>query len=320
MIAARQPMRGKSTGPRHAIIHTGAFCCAVVILCASVAACDSTPSATPPLTSGVTLTQPPQSSPAARPTQPAAGTVASVPVSKLGIDALPDSDGDGAVKTISCWSPGNCAAGGSYYRASPLGGDGASHAFLAMERAGHWGRAFLVPGLDIISIAYGAGASLTFVSCPSDGSCSAGGYYVDFAQAICLSCHTNAFVVNQVHGQWYRAIPLPGLRRLNVGDDATLDFGACPATGDCEVVGTYGTSNSDGTLGTQLYTDSQVGGVWQETQQLGHLSELDSALHPQWDSFECSSVSNCVAIGAFMDNGNSFRAVMQGGGWSIQGV
>jgi hypothetical protein len=84
-----------------------------------------------------------------------------------------------SVKTLSCGSPGNCVAGGSFG--------------LLAEKSGRWGKPFLVPGLS-------TGATVNSVSCSAAGYCDAGG-----------SVNKNGFLVTEARGAWGRA------RTLNYG-------------------------------------------------------------------------------------------------------
>jgi hypothetical protein len=76
------------------------------------------------------------------------------------------------VNSLSCASPGNCAAGGDY------GWDSGSPypwGFVVSEKDGAWGRAINVPGLGALN--KGGGAAVSPVSCTPQGSCTAGGFY-----------------------------------------------------------------------------------------------------------------------------------------------
>jgi hypothetical protein len=77
-----------------------------------------------------------------------------------------------AVASVSCASPGSCAAGGDYR-------DQLDHwqGFVVSEQNGVWGRAIEVPGLG--SLNKGGNASVNSVSCAPAGSCTAGGSYTD---------------------------------------------------------------------------------------------------------------------------------------------
>ena len=74
------------------------------------------------------------------------------------------------VKSVSCASPGNCAAGGWY-------GDSEFQGLVVSENNGAWGRAINVPGLEALN--KDGYASVNSVSCAPAGNCVAGGSYMD---------------------------------------------------------------------------------------------------------------------------------------------
>ena len=76
-----------------------------------------------------------------------------------------------AVNSVSCASPGNCAAGGLYSHAST------GQAFVIKETNGAWGKAVEVPGVKALN--KDGAAEVTSVSCPPAGNCVAGGSYRD---------------------------------------------------------------------------------------------------------------------------------------------
>jgi hypothetical protein len=226
-------------------------------------------------------------------------TVRGVPIGDLSIDSLPLSGGDVDVAAVSCWSAGSCVAGGGY---SPSGHT-YTNAFLAAESDGHWGKAFLVPGLSSLDQ---GDAEISWVSRPSRGTCSAGGYYDDDPNAILVSIHNNVFVVNEVHGEWYRAIAAPALSDLGKGDDASLDAGTCVRGGNCLIVGTYADSN----ITYQPYSDMEINGIWQEAHTMAHVSEDDPNGSPSFASLKCSTLTSCVARGTYSNSGSDFTAIL----------
>jgi hypothetical protein len=135
-----------------------------------------------------------------------------------------NAGGDALMNSVSCGSPGNCAAGGFYT-------DHLRHrqAFVVTESAGRWARAMEVPGTA------GAGSEISSVSCPSPGSCAADGLYTD------RSGRGQAFVVSERDGRWGRAMNVPGLARLNAGHGVTIGPVSCPAPGYCASGGSYRT-------------------------------------------------------------------------------
>jgi hypothetical protein len=74
------------------------------------------------------------------------------------------------VRSVSCASPGNCAAGGWYIDARDH-----SQGYVAVETNGVWGMAIEVPGLE--SLNKDGDASVDSVSCAPAGNCAAGGSY-----------------------------------------------------------------------------------------------------------------------------------------------
>jgi hypothetical protein len=77
------------------------------------------------------------------------------------------------VDSVSCASPGNCAAGGFY--SDDTGG--INHGWVAAERNGRWGQPIQVPGLRALN--KGGDADVGSVSCGAPGNCAAGGHYTD---------------------------------------------------------------------------------------------------------------------------------------------
>src|SRR5579863_4014205 len=128
---------------------------------------------------------------------------------------------------ISCASPGDCSAGGSYSDAS-----NGVQLFVISEKNGSWGKAEAVPGLAALDT--GENAQLTSLSCASPGNCAAGGGYAgDHPSTL------SAFVVDQVNGTWGKAQTLPGLTALNTGGRAFVTSVSCGAAGICAAVGYY---------------------------------------------------------------------------------
>jgi hypothetical protein len=128
--------------------------------------------------------------------------------------------------SVSCASAGNCSAGGYYDDSS-----GKIDAFVADENGGSWGSAEVVPGSA--TLAAGGLASLTSISCPSAGNCSAGGYYAD------ASGNSQVFVVNEAGGTWGNAGEVPGSATLNADGSAEVTSVSCSSAGSCSAGGYY---------------------------------------------------------------------------------
>jgi hypothetical protein len=128
--------------------------------------------------------------------------------------------GAASLTSVSCASPGNCAAGGYY------GGADGTQAFVASETDGTWGTATNVPGTG------GTGDEVTTISCASAGNCSAGGG----------STGDQAFVVSETDGTWGTATVVRG---LGTGG-SELSSVSCAAAGNCSAGGTYTDSSGNG--------------------------------------------------------------------------
>jgi hypothetical protein len=103
-----------------------------------------------------------------------------------GLGALNKGRSGAAVGSVSCGSPGNCAAAGYY---ADVGEN--LQGFVAVERNGRWGKAIEVPGLAALN--KGSVVS-SEVSCAPAGGCAAGGDYQDRRA---LQGHFQGFVVSQ---------------------------------------------------------------------------------------------------------------------------
>jgi hypothetical protein len=186
------------------------------------------------------------------------------------------------VTSVSCSSPGNCSAGG-YYGSY----QGTSHAFVVSESGGTWG--------DVLEIAQSldkAGSQIAAISCPSDGNCSAGGYYVDG------DADTQALVIEEIDGVWRSAQEVAGT--LNIGGWAEITSISCSATGDCSAGGWY-TNPSGGFVGL---VDTETGGTWDSGQGVAPPVVADGLA--QISSISCPSLGACVAGGVANDV-NSYR-------------
>jgi hypothetical protein len=127
------------------------------------------------------------------------------------------------VSSVSCPSPGNCAAGG------PSSAHGSSLGFVVSETNGVWGTAIEVPGLAALNK---DGANILSVSCGSAGNCAAGGWYLD-------RHGFEGFVVSETNGVWGTAIEVPGLGALNKGGGAKVYSVSCAPAGGCAAGGSY---------------------------------------------------------------------------------
>lgn len=199
---------------------------------------------------------------------------------------------------VSCASPGDCGAVGSY-----IGGISDTQGFVVDEKSGVWGRAHEVPGSAGLNA--GGLANMTVVSCASPGNCAAGGFYTD------ASGNTQALVVDEKGGVWGVAQELPGTAALNIQGSAQVNSISCPAVGDCVAGGIYG-GPVTAAPGLAFVAD-ESGGSWGRAQQVPGTVALSDGGQAQVASVSCTSAGNCTAVG--QAGGQAFVADETGGTW-----
>jgi hypothetical protein len=128
------------------------------------------------------------------------------------------------------------------------------------------------------------------VSCPSAGFCAAVGEYRDRARRL------QGLVVDERHGIWGSAKPVPGLAALNAGDDAEVTAVSCGAPQNCAAVGTY----LDRRKHQEVFVASERNGVWRKAIQIPGLAALNNGgyVYPIV-SVSCASADTCAAGGAY---------------------
>ena len=159
-----------------------------------------------------------------------------------GIGVLNQS-GLAVVSSMSCTTPGNCSATGSYHDANVT-----SQAFVVNRSGGTWGTAQEVPGTAILDQGT-SGAAAASMSCGAAGDCSLGGYYTD------ASGRKQAFIASETGGTWGAAQEVPGTAALNLGGAGGTDSVSCAAAGNCSAGGHYTTTQSQ-----QAFVANETGG------------------------------------------------------------
>jgi Cutinase len=206
---------------------------------------------------------------------------------------VPGTAAASQVASVSCASPGNCAAGG-YYTDSSLN----TRAFVADEVNGTWQNAVEVPGTEALSADV---AEVTSMSCASAGNCTAGGYYNVASQV--PGCCKEAFVAAEVNGTWQNAIEVPGTAALNTGTEgmpggAQVTSVSCATAGNCAIGGYY-TDSSDW---AQPFVADEVNGTWQNAVEVPGTAALGTTTSDaQSTSVSCASPGNCAVGGYYTD-------------------
>jgi hypothetical protein len=187
------------------------------------------------------------------------------------------------VASVSCASPGNCSAGGTYKDSF------GQQAFVVSEVNGIWGKAEEVPGTAALNT--GSGAGINSVSCASAGNCSAAGVYKD------SSGHHQAFVVSQVKGKWGKAEEVPGIAPINTGNSEVASV-SCASAGNCSTGGIY----KDTTGNHQAFVVNQVNGIWGNAEEVPGTAALNTGGYAVFGSVSCPLAGNCSADGLYKDS------------------
>jgi IPT/TIG domain len=238
-----------------------------------------------------------------------------------------NTNGNAAVETIACTSPGECSAGG--YLGTGGKGDfcqfaGCLSAFVVDEVGGVWGDVTVLAN----PVVGGSGQNdgqLSYVACPSSGSCTGVGN---------VGTQGYLFGVDQAHGTWATSTEislsaLPGYVAGNLVEFRGLTCwpGSCVAYGSYmdgepqpgkfsivpfqvdEVAGAWqaaetmpaediscqSTTSCSGIEPSGSVVD-EVGGTWQAPQTLEGLPAGSNVVA---NAITCTSTGNCVAGGAY---------------------
>ncbi len=159
--------------------------------------------------------------------------------------------GNTEINSVSCASPGNCAAGGSYRN-----GANSQEGLLLSESEGRWAPGVGVPlppnaiNNPVLNV-----ASIDSVSCVSAGNCAAVGSYLTsnrFGQGL-LSSAEQGLLLSESSGRWSQGVEadLPANASTSPFQVAALSSVSCTPTGSCAAVGNYiGSGSPEGLLVT----------------------------------------------------------------------
>src|SRR5258708_5137230 len=202
------------------------------------------------------------------------------------------------VSSMSCPSPGSCAAGGVYPAA-----DGGPPGFVAVEAAGVGAGGVEVPGVAALSKGGNPDVpvGVSSVSCASAGSCAAGGdYYTD-------ASGKHAFVVSEVNGSWGTARQVAA----NLGRGAAVNTVSCAPAGNCSAGGAYDYGGYNAP-----FVVSEKNGVWGQAIDVPGLVTRDAWI----SSVSCASAGNCGAGGGYAGAGRRRFVVSDNNRASAQGI
>jgi hypothetical protein len=192
------------------------------------------------------------------------------------------------VYSLSCATPGNCSAAGSYQVSTGSSTD-SEEAFVADETGGTWQDAQKVPGTAALNsgdAGYVSGFADS-VSCPAAGDCAVAGGYSG-------SAGNEPFVDDETDGTWGTAEQVPGSGALNSSGDGRVETVSCAAPGECAAGGFYQTAD-----GYQAFVADESGGTWQDAQELPGTAALNTGGHAEISSLSCPAPGDCDAGGFY---------------------
>jgi hypothetical protein len=170
--------------------------------------------------------------------------------------AVLNAGGGAQVTAMSCAPRGGCAAAGDYHDSK-----GNLQVFVASQTSRRWSTAHEIPGTGKLNV--GGLAKVNSVSCPSAGSCAAGGYYQTYNPPGSGYNSFQAFVASQRNGRWALAEEVPGIAALAPPPDGdnSVSSVSCATAGNCTAGGYWFGGCAEGAC-EYGFVLSEVNGRW----------------------------------------------------------
>jgi len=205
--------------------------------------------------------------------------------------------------SVSCAWPRDCTAVG-VYTDNPFNTRG----LLLNRSSGAWSTWIKEP-LPLDAHADYPAVSLSSVSCPSAGDCTAVGHYSD------SSGDEQGLLVSRRAMVWPAGLeaPVPGAAYANPGVD--LSSVSCASAGNCTAVGHY----LDSSYRTQGLLLQQSSGSWSPGVKAALPQDAGADPYAGARSVSCASAGNCVAVGQYQDSSNRAQGLLLNevaGSWS----
>ena len=203
------------------------------------------------------------------------------------------------MSSVSCVSPGNCAAVGAYSDGS-LGYDGVdTYGFVVEERNGNWGRATKLTG------SLGNYGNVTSVSCASPGNCAVGGTVASGTEY--TPVYLAAFVMSEKNGKWSNEIE----RKVDEDPDSygvgpSVDAVSCASAGNCAAVGFYAEHDLSNT--EHAFVVAERNGVWGTGVDVPGTETVGGGGSVWANAVSCASGGNCAIGGGSGDESHPYLA------------
>jgi hypothetical protein len=246
---------------------------------------------------------------------PAGNTEAVTETSTAGVwaNAVPASFAAGVQNTsptayvngVSCGSPGNCTASGTFRDAA-----GNYQAFTETSTAGVWANgvpATFAAGVQNTS----PNANFDAVLCGSPGNCTAAGQFTDAAG------NDEAFTETSTAGVWANAVPATFAAGVQeTSPNASFSAVSCVSPGSCTAAGQF----NDAAGNTEAVTETSTAGVWANAVPATFAAGVqDTSPSAYFNAVSCGSPGSCTAAGQFTDAAGNDEAVTEtstGGVWA----
>ena len=149
---------------------------------------------------------------------------------------------------------------------------------------GVWLPARELPGTSVAS----GVSSVDAVACAPGAEC------VTADETMSNTGTSSDFLLSEKSGSWGKAQQIPGLAALAGRDGfAAITSIACPASGYCVAVGSYGSTT------THAFVAQETRGAWGSPVQIPGLAALDTAGLGSANQVSCPSVGNCAVAGDY---------------------
>jgi len=202
------------------------------------------------------------------------------------------TDPNAVLKGISCTSPGNCTAVGTYEDSS-----GNGQASEATETSGTWGQAAEIAAPS--NAGTNPEALLYSVSCTSAGNCVGVGSYLD------SSSHVQAMDATETSGTWDRATEVTAPSNTGSNPEAALKGISCPSPRKCTAVGQYLDSFGNG----QAMEATETNGTWRQATKVTAPSDAGTNPNAKLYAVSCASARKCTAVGTYEDTSSHPQAM-----------
>jgi hypothetical protein len=199
-----------------------------------------------------------------------------------------DAGGDATVTSVSCGSPGNCAAFGYYAASTDKYGDpNEFRAFVVSETNGNWSAAHRVPtAASFQGRGSGGLGTVGSVSCAGAGYCVAGG----------SAPNHQAFIVVGRNGTWSTGTKVPGMATLTGTGQSGVNTVSCTSAGNCTAGGWY---TRGAPFDQYAFVVTETKGKWGWAKRVKGIPPTGAGYPGGVWSLSCATAGNCAGGGSY---------------------